>query len=103
MTKLDSKRSGCVSKQDFANACQQSGVKLTNEEIRRCGVMFPAESGDSGKIDFIRMSRDLQLHYSSLNFVGQRASNLETVKEVMSKSGKADRKNINTEELRNMI
>ena len=36
------------------------------------------------------MSKELNLHYSSLNFVAARQSKLENLKDVLSKSGKSD-------------
>ena len=67
------------------------------------GVMFSA-NGDSNQVDFIKMSKDLQLHYSSLNYVSSRASKVNKVKEIMAVNGKTtDLKSLNTAELRKMI
>ena len=70
--------------------------------MRTIGKLFsPPE--DSNMVDYISMSKDLQLHYSSLNFVQQRIANVESLKQIVGRSGKSDMKHLNADELRNMI
>ena len=53
------------------------------------GILFAAQ-GDTAIIDYLRMSKELNLHYNSLNFVAARQSKIDTMKDVLSKSGKSD-------------
>ena len=65
LAKDDEINSGCVSRAQFADACQKAGVNLTKEEQKKIGFLF---SDGHENIDFIRMSKDLGLHLSSLDF-----------------------------------
>jgi len=49
------------------------------------------------------MSKELNLHYSSLNYMASRQKKLDQVKEVMSKTGKSDLKQLNPAEMRKLI
>jgi hypothetical protein len=83
-------------------ACAQAGVSLAGADVKTVSTFFAA-GGDSNTVDYVRMSKELQLHYSSLNFVTKRVKNVESLKEFMSKTGKSDMKHLNTDELRLMI
>ena len=37
-------------------------------------------------VDYVRMSQDLKLHYSSLNYVSARVNKVENLKEILAKS-----------------
>lgn len=58
LSRLDQSRSGSVSKNAFQQACQQAGVNLSRDEIKRISQLFPASQLNNG-IDFLRMSTDL--------------------------------------------
>ena len=64
-------------------------MSLSKTEMNRVGALFGA-NGDTNQIDFVRMSKELSLHSNSLNYVGQRANKVETLKEMMNRSGMTD-------------
>lgn len=102
LTRYDPSQSGKVSANQFLSACTTAGAKLSNIDMRTISKMFaPAE--DSSMVDYIGMSKELQLHYSSLNFVQQRITNVESLKQIMNKSAKNEMKHLNQDELRQMI
>ena len=49
------------------------------------------------------MSRELQLHYPSLNHVSTRVQDAETLKDIFSKSGKRDLKHFDAAQLRKIM
>ena len=53
--------------------------------MKRVGILFPGE-GDTAMVDYVRMSQDLKLHYSSLNYVSARVNKVENLKEILAKS-----------------
>ena len=62
---------------------------LANDDIRQIGILFASGKGPGAReIDYVRMSKELNLHFGNLNYLTTRQSKLEQVKEVMSKSGK---------------
>ena len=65
LARADENNSGTVNRDQFAAACQLAGVNLTKEEAKRVGLLF---SDGKEKIDFVRMSKELGLHLSSLDF-----------------------------------
>lgn len=70
------------------------------------GLLFPGHDRNLAMVDYIQMSQDLKLHYSSLNFVSNRVQKVETVKEIFAKNGgkpSDQSKQPNTGELRKMI
>lgn len=83
-------------------ACTQAGAKLSKIDMGTVSKLFAA-AHDSSLVDYIQMSKDLQMHYSSLNFVQQRITNVESLKQIMSKTGKSELKHLNPDELRQMI
>ena len=106
---MDTGQAGYVTRKQFQNACSQAGVSLSNDEVRRASLLFGSRSQHSETaaetVDYNRMSRELKLHYSSLNYVSQPAhSQVESLKSVVT-AGKArkDLKRLNTDEVRQMI
>ena len=65
---MDTAQTGTVNKALFQQACEQAGVSLSNDEVRRVGLLFHA-NGDPTIVDYVRMSQELNLHYHSLNYV----------------------------------
>ena len=49
------------------------------------------------------MSKELNLHYSSLNFMAARQNKIENLRDVLSKSGKSECKSYSALEMRKMI
>ena len=78
---------------------------LANDDIRQIGVLFASGKGEGNReIDYVRMSKELNLHYGCLNYLSSKQSQLDHVKQVMSKSGKSDFLNLsNYGELRDKI
>jgi len=78
---------------------------VPNDDIRQIGVLFAATKDlPSREINYVRMSKELNLHYGCLSYLTNKQSKLEHVKEVMSKSGKSDYLNLsNYGELRDKI
>ena len=72
--------------------------------MRIVSLLFP-EPNDEG-VDYIRMSKELNLHYGSLKFLTFKQGNLDEVKEIMKSSAlDAKRANlfVNQGELRDKI
>ena len=102
LTRADVPQIGAVSRAHFQQACSSAGVSLSKDQVKRIGMLF-SHDGDSASIDYVRMSKELNLHYSSLNFIQQRVQNAHSLKQILSKPGKmgkTDLKHLNTQELR---
>ena len=65
MTRADELNTGTVSRKEFSDACQSVGVNLTKEEFSRIGTLY--NNGENA-IDFVRMSKEMGLHLSSLDY-----------------------------------
>lgn len=84
LSRMDIDQLGTVNKQEFKEACSQSGVGLSNDEVKRISLLFaPASQANSDSIDYIRMSRELNLHYDSLNFVSQKSGTAQNLKDII--------------------
>ena len=99
----DSSQNGTVSRQAFKEACSSASVGLSNDEVRKIGQLFAPADGNTDHIDYIRMSKELNLHYGSLTYAGQQASTVNNLKEIIARQGKPDLKQLNYQELRGMI
>ena len=90
LLKADKNSSGAVSKEQFQTACELAGVNLTNDEIRKVGNLFKHESGD---IDFLKMSKEMNLHVSSLDYMAQnkdKFKNLNNLRLYLNKQNKSN-------------
>ena len=65
LAKQDKKNMGFCSKSQFSDACQNAGVNLSNQECTRVASWW--DNGEN-EIDFVRMSKEMGLHQSSLNY-----------------------------------
>ena len=66
---------------------------LANDDIRQIGVLFASGKGEGNReIDYVRMSKELNLHYGCLNYLSSKQSQLDhdfqdtPVKEAIAKT-----------------
>ena len=84
---MDTEKKGTVTMDQFKSVCAQVGTFLSNEDTKRIGLLFACED-DNNLIDFMKMSQDLQLHYSSMNYLNDTAMKIENLKSIMTKKGR---------------
>ena len=65
MTRVDTENTGAVTKKQFSDACVISGVNLTKDECNRVANWY---NNGENNIDFVRMSKEMGLHLSSLDY-----------------------------------
>ena len=98
LTKLDPSQRGTVTRGQFQLACKKAGVSIANDDMRQVSVLFAAATDGVSNvassinssnimIDYVRMSKELNLHYGSLKHLTQKQGMIEHVKEVISKGG----------------
>ena len=79
-----------MTKQQFQEASNKAGVSLSNDEMKRIGILFPSHKKEStGTVDFVQMSQDLNLHYSSLNYVDPTVLKVQNLKNMVAKRGRS--------------
>jgi len=66
LTRADEHNTGAVTKQQFVDACHTAGVSLTKDECNRVATWYRTDGANT--IDFVRMSKEMGLHLSSLDY-----------------------------------